>query len=215
MTTKEKTKRTIHGTIADLSQKKDKNGKPFYEVSLQQEGLKYPTKARAFREEMVTRFDKATKGVQIGLEVEEEQGEWQGKPVTYRDIVGIVPFDGLAPVERPASQPKPQNAPTGAGRASNGHSDDRNDSIERQVIFKEARAAADRLTALDAEPAVYVENWEYLFIEGLRIFYNAPTRAALVEELSNLAERVEPSHMVKQAMSLGGQVVPDYDDPPF
>ena len=82
-------KKTISGTISDIAFKSTKNDEEYVEVSLMQPGQQYATKCRAFDEELVTRFHNAKKGTLIGLAIEESPGTYQGKSITYRNIIGI------------------------------------------------------------------------------------------------------------------------------
>jgi len=126
MTTK--TQRNISGTIADLAFKYTAKGDEYAEVSLEEPGNKYPTKARAFNGDLVARFHNAQKGTLVGLAIEEEQGEYNGKPITYRNIVAIVPA---------TTAPPPEVNVTGTVNWPAGF-DLRGNSIERQVCLKGA-----------------------------------------------------------------------------
>ena len=105
--TQEKTKVRIQGEIVDLALKKTSNDKDFFEVKLQQPNTKFPTTCRAFDEALVERFKKAKKGMKIGLEIEEQKSEYQGKAITYRTVVGIV---GATAAATPAVKEEPKPA---------------------------------------------------------------------------------------------------------
>lgn len=84
----------IEGEITDVAFKKGSKGE-YVEVKLQQDGKKYPTTCRAFDGDLIARFHKAGRGMKVGFEIEEAAGDYQGKRVTYRNVVGIRPFGGV------------------------------------------------------------------------------------------------------------------------
>ncbi len=100
--------KTLTGEITDIAFKPDKNGNEYVEVSLSQPGKQYATKCRAFDDGMVARFKKARKGMALGLVIEEEHGEYQGRSVTYRNIVGLTAAGTPLAAEGP---PPPNGSP--------------------------------------------------------------------------------------------------------
>ena len=130
MTTETKETITLSGTIQDIAFKYTNEGNEFAEVSLDV-GRQYPVKCRAFDEDLVKRVHNAKKGQDAGFLINETKGSYQGKEVTYRNIVGITQAD-------PASNPPPPKAkPTQSAQSASSVSDhDRQESIQRQVSLK-------------------------------------------------------------------------------
>ena len=82
----------IRGTITDVAFKytRTKERKEYAELSVLEVGRESPVKCRAFDKELVDRFKRATKGMTVDLAIEEEPGTYQGKSITYRNIVGVI-----------------------------------------------------------------------------------------------------------------------------
>lgn len=109
------TQKTISGTITDIAFKSGQNGE-YVEVALMQSGMEYPTKCRGFDETLVQRFRQAKKGMGVGLIIEEAPGTFQGKPITYRNIKGIVQAAGDAPDTPRAQRAAAAESPSGVDR---------------------------------------------------------------------------------------------------
>ena len=102
------TSKTISGTITDIARKEGTNGE-YVEVSVLQPGQNYPTKCRAFDEELVEDFRGIKKGAAISLTITESPGTYQGRPITYRNIVD---FDDDPPVSRQPAPNTQQSTPS-------------------------------------------------------------------------------------------------------
>lgn len=85
----EKPTKTLSGTISDVAFKSDRNDKEYAEVSIMEPGKQYATKCRAFDEAVVGRFHNAKKGTFIGVVITESPGTYEGRAITYRNIVRI------------------------------------------------------------------------------------------------------------------------------
>ena len=96
MTTQEKVRATLFGEIADIALKIGTKGE-YCEMAVRQDGREYPAKCRAFDPDLVNQLKQMRKGDKIGLEIEETQGQYQGKKITYRNIVGILVTPAPAP----------------------------------------------------------------------------------------------------------------------
>ncbi len=149
MTTQDRVKRTIYGELTDLATKIGTKGE-YSEVKLQVEGQRYPLTCRAFDEALVKQFKQARKGMTVGLEVEEEKGEYTDKDgkkrsVTYRNIVGIVAARESAPQPPPGTgpaAPAPADARPSEGQTksdSDLYWEERNRTIEAEWAINQAR----------------------------------------------------------------------------
>jgi len=80
----------ISGTIDDVAMKRTSRDGKYAEVKLLVSGNTYPLTLRCFDEPLVERLENARRGMETGFLIEERDGEYQGKAITYRNIVGIV-----------------------------------------------------------------------------------------------------------------------------
>jgi hypothetical protein len=127
---------TLQGTISDIGFKFTAKGNEFAEVSVSQTGKQYPVKARCFDEDLVARFKKAKKGMGVTLDIEEEPGEYQGKKITYRNIIGILDAQAT-PADAPQSAQTPQPSANG-GSPAYVSDRERQQSIQRQGALRRA-----------------------------------------------------------------------------
>lgn len=101
--------KTLTGTIGSVDFKYSANGNEFATVDLRlKPDDRYGPKCRAFIEELVEQLRSHHKGDRITLEIQEEPGHFDGKPVTYRNIIGILlPHNALPPAGKPEEPPFP------------------------------------------------------------------------------------------------------------
>lgn len=102
------------GEIADLAYKYTQKGDEYAEVSVAVNGNTsiYPTKLRTFDSILVSQLHGASRAYQISVDVEERPGTYQGKSITYRNIVGITSLAEPS-ADAPAATPQaPTQAPT-------------------------------------------------------------------------------------------------------
>ena len=123
---------TIAGEIVDLAFKWAKNNNEYAELAILEEGRQWPIKGiRAFDAELVGRLHKAQVGMWVSLGIHEREGDYQGKAITYRNLVEIrdakteAPASASAPAARPKAQTTetpqtPRATPTYAERAADG-----------------------------------------------------------------------------------------------
>jgi len=140
--TTEKPRKTLSGTITDIAFKKDRNDKEYVEVSLLQPGNEHATKCRAFDEDMVPRFHNAKKDTSVGLIIEESSGTYEGRPITYRNIVGITKPDGAI---LPPAQKERQTLPLVDTQAN------RERATNRRTALMQAQAHYQGTNAVDFE----------------------------------------------------------------
>ena len=165
--------KSITGKVEDIAFKLSENGNEFCVISFIEKKKnggwnKYPYNCRTFDEEIVEALkeeleesENGLKGVEGELRVEVKQDrEYQGKPVTDRDIVDYN-FTGLVMEwERTQGQEdEVQTPPPSAGATYTGGGDPRQASIERQVAFKEAVSLVARLN-----PTAETGWWDSIFL---------------------------------------------------
>ena len=115
MTTK--TTKTITGEITDTAFKLGTTGE-YVEVKLQEMGKTSPLTYRSFLAEVVAQFKARPaggKGLLAQLVFEEQHSTWENKPITYRNIVRVLPPAGDTPDAPPfpvpgATRERPQTA---------------------------------------------------------------------------------------------------------
>tara|TARA_R100001086_G_scaffold120170_1_gene61837 strand:+ start:320 stop:961 length:642 start_codon:yes stop_codon:yes gene_type:complete len=107
------TTRIIEGAVVSILFKDDKNGKEFCTVSLQQDGLTYPTNVRSRDVEILQRMGNANKHLQsgkslwLGVEVRESPRAEGG---VFRDILRITDASvDDVPQESPTPNGSPQS----------------------------------------------------------------------------------------------------------
>jgi hypothetical protein len=122
--TMEQNIRNIEGNVVEIQFKLDRNGKDFVTVTIQQDGLTYPTNVRARdatileRMKIVKQHLEAGSPVRLGFEIRESPRSEGG---FFRDILRVtsvslddVPTDSPAPQSTPRStQPSPAPSPWG------------------------------------------------------------------------------------------------------
>ena len=111
MTTQDR--QMITGTVASAAIKKKQNGEPYGEVALIPDGLSKPVTLRAWTEECVQFCSTLKKDDWVSLLFTEGQREYDGKQITFRNIVGIGDAPEAAPdyidvLDDPKPTPKPQ-----------------------------------------------------------------------------------------------------------
>ena len=90
MTTKET--KTITGELAENPVFKfDKNGKEYVGVKIVDPQKRFPVSLSGFDTPLVERFKKARQGMVVTLQYTESTGTYEGRPVTYHNIVAIGP----------------------------------------------------------------------------------------------------------------------------
>jgi hypothetical protein len=93
-------------------------------LTILEEGRQWPIKGiRAFDVDLVARLHKAQVGMWVSLGIHEREGDYQGKAITYRNVVSILDAKVQAPASAPAAQPgaqTPRATPTYAERATDG-----------------------------------------------------------------------------------------------
>ena len=116
--TVEDTTRSIEGDVVSIQFKNDRNGKEFVTVSLQQDGLTYPTNVRSRDGEILQRMVNANKHIQsgkvvrLGVDVKESPRSEGGY---YRDIIRIT----NASLDDVSQEPTPNGSPQSARPAYN------------------------------------------------------------------------------------------------
>jgi len=194
--------RTITGKVEDIAFKLSENGNEFCVISFIEKKKnggwnKYPYNCRTFDEEIVEALkeeveesETGLKGVEGELRVEVKQDrEYQGKPVTDRDIVDYN-FTGLVMEwERTQGQEdEVQTPPPSAGATYTGGGDPRQASIERQVAFKEAIAMVHRM-GIEQEVAWW-DALNYATNIGETILNRTYGRENLAEKLNEWLELI-------------------------
>lgn len=120
--TMEQNIRNIEGNVVEIQFKLDRNGKDFVTVTIQQDGLTYPTNVRARdatileRMKIVKQHLEAGSPVRLGFEIRESPRSEGG---FFRDILRVtsvslddVPTDAPAPQSTPRiAQPSPAPSP--------------------------------------------------------------------------------------------------------
>ena len=112
------TTKQITGTVVDKAIKESRNGQNYIELKIQDDpGSEYATTVRAFDEEVVAQCTNIKKGATVILGISETKGEYQGREVTYRNVVAVVSTEegrtgsDSSPTIKPQSQntaiPKP------------------------------------------------------------------------------------------------------------
>ena len=86
----------ITGIVADKAVKETKGGTQYIELKIQSdEGSEYATTVRAFDNDIVAQcISDIRKEDSVTLGIEERIGQYQGKDVTYRNIISIVEVNG-------------------------------------------------------------------------------------------------------------------------
>jgi len=123
MTTK--VTKVLSGTITDIAFKFSAKGTEYTEVSVLPAGTNYALKCRTFDPEGVEWFKKARKGAVISLNIEEEPGMFQNKPIVYRNIVGLtesltnaIPEEPQFPVAGTTTKPPTARPEGGTARSA-------------------------------------------------------------------------------------------------
>ena len=165
--------RSITGKVEDIAFKLSGNGNEFCTISFLEKREnggwnQYPYNCRTFDEEIVEALkeeveenENGLKGTEGVLRVDVKQDrEYQGKPVTDRDIIDydfsgkIREWTRTADFKDEVRPPQPTTA-----AQSTGTSDPRQASIERQVAFKEAVSIVARMN-----PTAETGWWDSIFL---------------------------------------------------
>ena len=106
------TTKQITGTVVDKAIKESRNGQNYIELKIQDApGSEYATTVRAFDEEVVAQCTDIKKGATVILGISETKGEYQGREVTYRNVVAVVSTEE----GRTGSDSSPTIKPQGQG----------------------------------------------------------------------------------------------------
>ena len=106
------TTKQITGTVVDKAIKQSRKGQNYIELKIQDDpGSEYATTVRAFDEEVVAQCTDIKKGATVILGISETKGEYQGREVTYRNVVAVVSTEE----GRTGSDSSPTIKPQGQG----------------------------------------------------------------------------------------------------
>ena len=201
--TTEKTPKTLAGEVADIAFRFDSNGNEFAEVSVFQKiGDKYAPKARAFSETLVEYLRGVRKGQQISLAIQERQVMLEGKPVTYRNIMGINGAEISLRKENPPDAP-PLATPAVAPVSASGAPLARFATPEApQTPTKREAGPGEYLDTLECPPLVMGAD-KYSAANERYIQWHMDRRTALMQATVLMKDHIDPTgDVLKEADEL-------------